>query len=100
MAELVTPEEQRSFASSHEAGSKKYELAVRLPAKLAGGYWRTPGALQIAFWEKQRASFSLSAPGTERVEAEVECVAVSADGIRMVTTGTTPDVLVRFEECQ
>jgi hypothetical protein len=97
--QLEVEEKDRRFEGSVELGDAPYPVTIRLPARLSGGYWRTPGVFQIAFWEGQRATVGLGAPGASHVDAEVECLVVSTDGVRVVTAGATPDVLVRFEGC-
>ena len=32
-------------------------------------------------------------------DADVECLVISTDGIRVLTGGTTADILIRFDEC-
>jgi hypothetical protein len=91
--------ESRRFAGTIDVGTSPVKVAWDLPERLAGGYWRTPSVLQIAFWEGKRARIDLGLPGGE-LKAEIECLAISIDGIRIVTSGSdTPDILVRFEEC-
>lgn len=95
---LSVADESRRFAGTVDLGSAPVKLSWDLPERLAGGYWRTPNVLQIAFWEGQRARFRVELPSGE-LAAEVECVVISTDGLRIVTSGDTPDILVRFEEC-
>lgn len=97
--QLAVEEKNRRFEGNVELGDAPYPLTLQLPARVSGGYWRTAGVLQIAFWEGQRATVGLGAPGPTHIDAEVECLVVSTDGVRVVTTGATPDVLVRFEDC-
>jgi hypothetical protein len=93
------PEEDRRFRGGVDAGLGPVTVGWDVPARLVGGYWRTPGVLQIAFWRGDRATIRIGAPSGE-VVAEVECLVVSTDGIRAVTSGAdTPDLLVRFDEC-
>ncbi len=100
MLQLAVPEESRRFTGALDLGTEAYRLSWQLPARLGGGYWRSPDVLQIAFWEGQRATFSLTAPSGVEIEAEVECLVISTDGIRVVTAdASVPDILVRFEEC-
>jgi hypothetical protein len=95
--QLAVEQKDRRFDGTVELGAAPYPLTIQLPARLSGGYWRTPGVLQIAFWEGQRATIGLGPAGAGHVDAEVECLVVSTDGIRVVTAGATPDVLVRYE---
>ncbi len=91
--------ESRRFAGTIDVGTSPVTVSWELPERLAGGYWRTPSVLQVAFWEGQRARFDIGLPSGE-LKAEVECLAISIDGIRIVTSGgDTPDILVRFDEC-
>jgi hypothetical protein len=93
-------EDQRSFSTSVAANETAYRVGLELPERIEGGYWRTPGVVQMAFWKGQRARFTVAAPDGPAIAAEVECLVVSSDGIRLVTTGSqTPDILVRFESC-
>lgn len=97
---LVGADEARRFSGAIAVGDLPYDLTLQLPERLSGGYWRTPDVLQIAFWEGQRATLGITIPGGGQVEAAVECLVLSTDGIRMVTSGAaTPDLLVRFDEC-
>ena len=99
--QLDVAEEERRFTGTFAfAEGTSPDISWELPARLAGGYWRTPAVLQVAFWEGQRATFRVAAPNGDALAAEVECLVVSTDGVRIVTGGTsTPDVLVRFEGC-
>ncbi|MFN2375934.1 MAG: hypothetical protein ABR538_05310 [Candidatus Binatia bacterium] len=92
-------EDDRSFTTGLETGGGQVRLELELPERIEGGYWRTPGVLQMAFWKGARAKFRTTASGTE-VAAEIECVVVSTDGIRLVTTGVeAPDILVGYDPC-
>lgn len=98
--ELVVTEDLRRFDGPVDVDTDRTEIAWQLPARLVGGYWRTPAALQIAFWEGRRAHVAIPILGGTDLEADIECIAVSTDGIRIVTHGSdTPDLLVRFDEC-
>jgi hypothetical protein len=97
---MTVPEEARSFAGTLNLEFVSYEVSWQLPERIRGGYWRTPGVLQVAFWEGQRPAFRLAVPGGLDVAAEVECLVVSTDGLRVTTAGASvPDILVRFDEC-
>lgn len=88
------------FDGAIHVGDPPTPFTLRLPDRLAGGYWRTPNVLQVAFWEGQRATLGIVVPGGKRVETEIECLVVSTDGIRVVTGGSgIPDLSVRFDEC-
>lgn len=101
LLQLAVPEEARRFTGTLDLGAEPFQLSWQLPARLAGGYWRTPGVLQIAFWEGQRATFRVTAPSGIEIEAEVDCLVISTDGIHVVTAdASTPDILVRFDECE
>lgn len=99
--QLAVDEDHRRFSGSVEAGERQATVSWELPARLAGGYWRTPATLQIAFWEGQRPRLDVETKGG-KFSGEIECVAVSTDGIRVVTSGgaETPDVLVLFDACE
>lgn len=97
---LDTEEDRRKFASPLEVAGLPHDVSVGLPARLEGGYWRTPGVLQMAFWKEHRARVSVKSPAAGTFEAEIECAVVSADGVRLVTAGEeTADVLLGFGPC-
>ena len=97
--DFAIDEARRSFAGDIDTGASPVHVSWDLPARLSGGYWRTPDVLQVAFWQGKRARMRLAAPGGE-LAAEIECLVVSADGVRIVTSGAdTPDILIRFDEC-
>jgi|GEM_PF-1999193 len=101
LAAMNTAEETRSFETVIEVGDVPYKVSLKLPARIEGGYWRTPGVLQLAFWENHRATLAIEAPNGIEIDAQVECLVVSTDGIRVLTAGpSVPDLLVRFGECQ
>ena len=93
-------QEQRSFSSQFEAGENSWQLRIELPERIEGGYWRTPGVLQMAFWKGRRASFVVPGPDGSEISAELECLVVSTDGIRLVTAGSTPDILIGYDQCR
>lgn len=98
--DMETAEDHRVFSSTLTVGGLGYEARFEMPAKVEGGYWRTPGVLQMVFWKDRRAKFRVETPAAGTVEGEIECAVVSADGIRLVTAGEgTPDVLVGFGPC-
>ncbi len=99
MLQLNVPDDARTFAGDVKVGDDAHTVRLQLPARLSGGYWRTPDVFQIAFWEGQRATIALRIPSGPEITAEIECLVVSSDGIRAVTTGDTPDLLVRFDDC-
>jgi len=99
LAELTVADDARRFSGPLAVGETPVSLTIQLPPKISGGYWRTPGVLQMAFWEGQRAKVGLTMPDGRSIDAEIECLAVSTDGLRIVTAGATPDVIVRFEDC-
>lgn len=75
-------------------------LTLRMPGKLQGGYWRAPDVLQIAFWEHARVALHIAYSGRRVFDAEVECVALSPDGLLVrFTPSQLAPVLVRFREC-
>ena len=90
----------RRFDGTIDVRASPTPFTLQLPERLAGGYWRTPTVLQVAFWEGQRATLGIVVPGGVRVETEIECLVMSTDGIRVVTGGSgIPDLAVRFDEC-
>jgi hypothetical protein len=94
-------EHERSFATAIEVKGLRYGFELGLPARIEGGYWRTPAVLEMAFWQGQRATFKVTGPDETKYTGEIECFVVSADGLRLVTPGpATPDLLVRFDPCQ
>jgi hypothetical protein len=100
MLQLNVADESRRFSEAINLGGDPYRLTLQLPARLSGGYWRTPDVLQIAFWEGQRARVGIAIAGGGQLEAEVDCIVISTDGIRVVTGGAdTPDILVLFDAC-
>jgi len=97
---LTIEDDRRRFSGTLEGATTSTTLSWELPPRIGGGYWRTPATIQIAFWAGQRFRFDLESATAEKVSAEIECLAISVDGIRIVTTGVdTPDILVRFDEC-
>lgn len=98
--QLLVDEEDRRFSGAVEGKASRATVSWELPARLAGGYWRTPATVQVAFWEGQRPRLAVETAAA-RLSAEIECVAVSTDGVRIVTSGAdTPDVLVQFDACE
>lgn len=95
-------EENRKFEATIEARGIPYTVGIELPSRLEGGYWRTPGVLQMAFWKDQRAVFKATGQLVgDVVGGEVECVVIASDGVRLVTTGSdVPDILLRTDACQ
>jgi hypothetical protein len=98
---LEVGENERRLSTMVTIGDSQVRLGLEFPECVEGGYWRTPGVLQVAFWKGQRPSFSTRlAVGTE-LAAEIDCIALSVDGIRVVTAGTSvPDILIGFEACE
>jgi hypothetical protein len=93
---LDVDESERRFSGDVTIADVRHELTVDLPSRVEAGYWRTPGVLQLAFWKDQRPSFRVSS-----MSAEIECLVIAGDGIRIVTSGNdAPDVLVRFDGCE
>ena len=99
MLQLNVTDDARTFTGDVKVGDDARNVRLQLPARLSGGYWRTPDVFQVAFWEGQRATIGLLLPAGGEITAEIECLVVSTDGIRAVTTGETPDLLVRFDDC-
>jgi hypothetical protein len=98
--QLLVDEEDRRFSGAVEGKASRTTVSWELPARLAGGYWRTPATLQVAFWEGQRPRLDIETVAA-KLSAEIECVAVSTDGVRVVTSGAdTPDVLVHYDACE
>lgn len=93
-------ETARSFEGSLERSDGPVSVSLELPASLQGGYWRGPDLLQLAFWEKHRLRFRLGAAAGRSVEAEVECVSLSPDGLLLrFAPATTPPLLLFLREC-
>ena len=100
LVKMSVPETARTFASTVQLGDDRYDVSWRLPTTIAGGYWRTPGVLQIAFWEGSRATVSIKAPNGVAIDADVACLVLSPDGLRILTASkSAPDVLVQFASC-
>jgi len=100
MLQLDTAEDLRTLETTVDVGGVPYDISVKLPARIEGGYWRTPGVLQMAFWEGRRATFGVKSAGIIDMEAQIDCLVVSTDGIRAVTADpSTPDILIRFDGC-
>lgn len=99
--QLDVAEADRKFSAPIFIRNSSYDLSLELSARIEGGYWRTPAVLQVAFWKGQRPSFRVGKGDDVAVTAEIECLVVAVDGIRIVTAGQqTPDVLVRFDSCE
>lgn len=97
---MDTPQERRNFSSTLPVGGLGYDVTIDVPERIEGGYWRTPGVLQMAFWKDRRAKVGVKTPFAGTFEGEIDCAVVSADGIRLMTAGEgTPDVLVGFGPC-
>ena len=93
-------ESDRSFATHVEVAHQQYDVSWQLPARVAGGYWRTPGVLQVALWESQRPTLAVQSQDGLHLSVEVSCMVLSADGLRVVTTEpSTPEVLVLLGPC-
>jgi len=98
---MPVPEDEQTFASNLDVGDEQYELSWRLPPRVAGGYWRTPGVLQVAFWDGSRMTLTIKSPNGVELSAEITCLVLSADGLRVLTaTATHPDMLVMFAGCE
>ena len=97
--EMDASEVERSFSGELERSDTKYSVRLELPSRIEGGYWRTPGVLQMAFWKDRRVSIHVPAPDGSEIHAEIECVVMSGDGLRLTTAGPVPDILVGFDEC-
>jgi len=75
-------------------------LILRAPLHLQGGYWRGPDVLQVAFWDKGRFALRMAVENGPALEGEVECVALSPDGVLVrFAPATTPPLLALFREC-
>ena len=98
--DMPVDDDERAFTSTLDIGDQRYDVSWHLPPRLAGGYWRTPGVFQIAFWAGNRMTATIKAPSGVDVAAEIGCVVVSADGLRIMTAdAAVPDVLVVFAGC-
>jgi hypothetical protein len=97
--DFAVDEVRRNFVGDIDTGTKPVHVSWELPARVNGGYWRTPDVLQVAFWQGKRPRMRLAVAGGE-LAAEIECLDVSADGVRIVASGVdTPDILIRFDQC-
>jgi hypothetical protein len=93
-------EEQRWLETISKGWGQDHGLAVSLPKRLEGGYWRTPSVLQMAFWEGHRISFKIKPSRGEQIGGELECISISTDSIRFVVDGPgKPDFLIKFGNC-
>ena len=94
-------DEERSFRSTIVVGNATTDVSLSLPERIEGGYWRTPGVLQMAFWKDRQVHIHVDVPGGDPFDADIECAAISGDGVRLVTSGDDiADVLVRFDSCR
>jgi len=76
-------------------------MTLRLPRHLQGGYWRGPDVLQVAFWEHGRMGVRITHEGGRVFEGEVECAALSPDGLLVrFEPAVMPPLLVQFRECE
>ena len=85
-----------------EGSLEGLRFTATVPAGLQGGYWRSPAALEIAFWEDRRVRFRVESDGdvSQAVEDEISCIAISASGVRVVTASPqVPDLLVLLQDC-
>lgn len=74
---------------------------VTLPRLLEGGYWRSPDSIQVAFWKTSRIAIGVEFEGTEVVRGEVECVALSPDGLLVrFAEEQNPPVFLQLRDCQ
>jgi hypothetical protein len=89
----------RDFEETVAGFGSEVRLTLRMPERLQGGYWRAPDVLQITFWERQRAAFVVESPAGSRVEAELECVSLTPDGLLLRLSGGLPPILVLVREC-
>jgi hypothetical protein len=92
---------ERRFQGSLKGVEGEPALTVRMPASLQGGYWRAPDVLQIAFWQNQRFAVRMDYGNGRAFDAEVECIALSPDGLlaRFASPGAAP-LLLQFRECE
>ncbi len=91
----------RSFSAALEVPEGQHRLSFELPERLAGGYWRTPEVLQVAFWEGKRIAFVLELADGQRREGGISCLSLSSESLRLVTSDPiAPDFLLNFRECR
>ncbi len=76
------------------------QLRIRFPEALDGGYWRGPDVLQIAFWERNRLGLTVVHGGSEVVSGDVECVALSPDGVLVRFAGGVAPLFLRTRDCE
>ena len=96
----VFDQDQREFEGRLEGVEGEPTLTLHLPRSLQGGYWRGPDVLQIALWEKQRIALRIAREGGGVFEGDVDCLALSADGLLVrFSPSTTAPLLVLFREC-
>jgi hypothetical protein len=99
MLQMKLPETARRFSGDIRVGGSSYPVVLQMPERLDAPYWRTPSVLQIALPERQRVSVRMEPPGGTALDLEVSCLVMSTDGVRIVTSGDAPDVLVRVDDC-
>ena len=99
--EWEVTDRDRHYETSVSFRGGNYDFSWNLPSRLLGGYWRTPGVLQVAFWETQRPVVGIRSPEGFQLNAEISCIALSTEGVRIVTSDPAiPDVLLQFGPCR
>lgn len=93
--------EDRQFVSDLPGSDEIESVRIELPERLEGGYWRTPGALELAFWKGKRIGFVVDPANGDSIQGEIECFSLSADALRIELSGEqTPGIIVHLSECQ
>ena len=90
----------RNIAWEGEIDERRYVVRATVPARLAGGYWRAPDVLHLAFWEGARMHVDVEA-GEVRLGATIACVALTSEGLRVVTAGAEPrELVLTYGRCE
>jgi hypothetical protein len=94
-------EDTRTFSSVLSSVEELSSFRIELPERLEGGYWRTPGALQLAFWKGKRVGFFARTAQEESLQGSIACVAISADRLRIeLADESMPGIIVEMSECE
>jgi hypothetical protein len=97
MIQVSIPDTSRRFTGTIVLGETNVPVTIQMPAQVDAAYWRTPSVLQVAFWEGQRISAEVEMPNADAFAFEAWCLVVSTDGVRIVTSGDAPDILIRVD---
>jgi hypothetical protein len=75
-------------------------LQVDVPARVEGGYWRSPDAVQLAFWKGKSPIIKVAADGQTTIGGAVDCLGFSSNGVHVrFRDGATP-VMFRARSCR